>query len=89
MAGDITDFGNKTSVRVAREKEGQLEIGYVDLTSQALFTSPYFRLQQNDVLLVEQNRRKIQQEDRQNIAQQIGIATGIITAIAFIVNIIR
>lgn len=89
LAGDITDFGNKTMVKVAREKDGQLEIGYMDLTSQALFTSPYFRLQQNDVVLVERNRRKVQQEERQAIAQQIGIATGIITAIVLIVNIIR
>jgi polysaccharide export outer membrane protein len=89
LAGDITNLGNKTIVRVAREKEGQLELGYVDLSSQALFTSPYFRLQQNDVVFVEQNRRRLQQEERQNVAQQVGIATGIITAIALIVNIIR
>lgn len=89
LAGDITDFGNKTLVKVAREKDGQLEMGYVDLTSQALFTSPYFRLQQNDVVFVEQNRRKQQFEERQSIIQQIGIATGVITAIALIVNFIR
>jgi polysaccharide export outer membrane protein len=89
LAGDITDFGNKTMVKVAREKDGQLEMGYIDLTSQALFTSPFFRLQQNDVVFVEQNRRKQQLEERQTVLQQIGIATGIITAIALIVNFIR
>jgi polysaccharide export outer membrane protein len=89
LAGDITDFGNKTMVKVAREKDSQLEIGYVDLTSRALFTSPFFRLQQNDVVFVEQNRRKQQLEERQTIIQQIGIATGVITAIALIVNFIR
>ncbi|HEV7334070.1 MAG TPA: polysaccharide biosynthesis/export family protein [Flavisolibacter sp.] len=89
LAGDITEFGNKNIVRVAREKEGQIEIGYVNLTSQDLFNSPYFRLQQNDVIFVEQNRRKLQLEERQSVAQQIGIATSIITAIALIINIIR
>lgn len=89
LAGDITDFGNKNSVRIAREKGGQLELGYIDLTNKELFTSPYFRLQQNDVVFVEQNRRKYQQEERQNTAQRVGIATGVITTIALLINIFR
>jgi polysaccharide export outer membrane protein len=89
MAGDVTDYGNKNTVRILREKEGKLEIGIVDLTSKNFFSSPYFRLQQNDVVLVEQTRRKIQQEERSNIAQQIGITTSIITAVAFILSFIR
>ena len=89
LAGDVTDFGNKNAVRIAREKDGQLELGYVDLTSAALFTSPYFRLQQNDVVFVEQTRRKFQQEERQNTAQRVGIVTSIVTTIAILINIIR
>jgi polysaccharide export outer membrane protein len=89
LAGDITEFGQKDTVRVAREINGQIQIGYISLNSGDVFSSPYYRLQQNDVVLVEQTRRKIQQQERQNVAQQVGIATGIITAIALIVNIIR
>lgn len=89
LAGDITDYGNKNVVRIAREKNGQVEYGYVDLTTQDLFASPYFRLQQNDVVFVEQTRRKIQLQDQQTFAQQLGIATGVITAIALIINFIR
>jgi polysaccharide export outer membrane protein len=89
LAGDISDYGNKNTVRVAREKDGQIEMGYVDLTSQALFTSPYFRLQQNDVVFVEQNRRKYELQDRQNIMQQISIVTAVITTVAIIINLIR
>lgn len=89
LAGDVTDYGKKDTVRVAREINGQLQVGYVPLTSANLFASPYYRLQQNDVVFVEQTRRKLQQQEQQTVAQQIGIATGIITAIALIVNIIR
>lgn len=89
LAGDITEFGQKDTVRVAREINGQIQIGYVSLNSGDVFRSPFYRLQQNDVVFVEQTRRKIQQQERQNVAQQVGIATGIITAIALIVNIIR
>lgn len=89
LAGDITDYGNKNTVRIAREKDGRIEYGSVDLSTQNLFNSPYFRLQQNDVVFVEQTRRKIQLQEQQTFAQQLGIATGIITAIALIINFIR
>jgi len=89
LAGDITEFGNKATVKVMRENSGQVAVQTVDLTSKEVFTSPFYRLQQNDVVFVEQNRRRLQQQEQQNIAQQIGIATGIITAIALIINIIR
>lgn len=89
LAGDITEFGKRDTVKVVRQLNGQMQVGLVGLTSADLFQSPYYRLQQNDVVLVEQTRRRQQQEERQTVAQQIGIASSIITAIALIVNIIR
>lgn len=89
LAGDITEFGRKDNVKIIRENNGQIDVGTIDLTSKDMFTSPYFKLQQNDVVMVEQNRRKIGQQERQEVAQQIGIATSIITAIALILNFIK
>lgn len=89
LAGDVTEFGKRDTVKVAREVDGKLHVGYVSLHSADLFRSPYYRLQQNDVVFVEQTRKRVQIEERQSVAQQVGIATGIITAIALIVNIIR
>ncbi|MGZ5285814.1 MAG: polysaccharide biosynthesis/export family protein [Flavisolibacter sp.] len=89
LAGDISEYGKKDNVKIIRENNGQVEIGTIDLTSKAMFASPYFKLQQNDVVYVEQSRKKIQQQEQQVLAQQIGIATSIITAIALILNIIR
>lgn len=89
LAGDITDFGKRGSVKILRENNNQREIGTVNLTSKELFTSPYYHLQQNDVVFVEQESRKIRQQEQQNLAQQIGIATSIITAIALILNFIK
>ena len=89
MAGDITDFGKRSSVKILRENNNQREIGTLNLTSKELFTSPFYHLQQNDVVFVEQESRKIRQQEQQNLAQQIGIATSIITAIALILNFIK
>lgn len=89
LAGDVNEFGRRDTVKVAREIDGRIQIGFVNLASSDLFRSPYYRLQQNDVVYVEQSRRRRVQEERQAVAQQVGIAASIVTAIALIVNIIR
>ena len=89
LAGDVTEFGQKKTVKVIRESDSQREIGTIDLTSKEMFASPYFILQQNDVVLVEQTERRTKQQERQELVQQVGIASSIITAIALLLNLIK
>ena len=89
FAGDITEFGRKDNVKIVRETNGNIEVGEIDLTSKDMFTSPFFKLQQNDVVMVEQNRRKITQDERRETLQQVGIVTTIITGIALILNFFK
>ncbi len=89
LSGDITEFGKKSNVLVVREINGQIERGRINLTSDSMFISPYYRLQQNDIVFVESNGRRSKQQERQETAQQVGIAVSIITAIALILNFIR
>jgi len=89
MAGDITEYGLKNSVKIYRETNGERQIGTLDLTGKEVFNSPFYRLQQNDIVLVEQSRKKVKEKERQDLAQQIGIASSIITAIALILNLIN
>ena len=58
QAGDITMYGKKYPVRIIRENKGRREFGYVNLTSHSVFTSPYYRLQQNDIVFVESVENK-------------------------------
>lgn len=87
MAGDVTPFGKKTAVRVLRENNGQRRLGLIDLTSSKMFESPYYQLQQNDVVLVEASRYKTRNAEQQRITQQIGFALTIVTSIALVYNI--
>ena len=90
MAGDVSEFGKRSTVRVMRENEnGQRQIGTLDLTSSEMFNSPYFMLQQNDVVFVDQTGIRTQQQERQNVLQQITIATSLVTTIALILNFIK
>lgn len=58
MAGDMTIYGKRNNVLVIRENKGKLEFSRLDLNSDEVFTSPYYFLQQNDVLYVEPNNVK-------------------------------
>jgi polysaccharide biosynthesis/export protein len=89
LAGDVNEFGKRDRVRVLRETNGQRETGIVDLTSKDLFNSPYYNLQQNDVVLVEQTGERTRQREQQRIASQIGIASTIITTIALIISLTK
>jgi polysaccharide biosynthesis/export protein len=89
LAGGINDFGKKDRVRVLREVDGHRETGYVDITSDSLFKSPYYNLLQNDVLFVEPTKQKQKMLDQTQAAQRISIVLSIITAAALIYNIFK
>lgn len=89
LAGDFTEFGKKYNVRVVRELNGQREIGTIDLTSKKLFESPYYHLQQNDIVFVEATKQKQKQSEQNIVAQRITFALSLITAAAFIYNIFQ
>jgi polysaccharide export outer membrane protein len=87
MAGGITEYGTIKRVRVLRENNGIRQIGLLDLTTQEIFSSPYYQLQQNDVILVDQTTYKLRQAEQQRVTQQVSFALTIITSIALLYNI--
>lgn len=58
MAGDMTAFGKRENVLVIREEGGLRKMKRLNLNSEAVLNSPYFYLQQNDVVYVEPDRMK-------------------------------
>lgn len=61
MAGDLTIFGKRDRVGVIREQDGVRTIKFHDLRSADIFNSPYYYLQQNDIVYVEPNKTKAAQ----------------------------
>jgi polysaccharide export outer membrane protein len=88
LAGDVTIYGKKNDVVVLREVDGSVEHGKVDLSSKALFDSPYYFLRQNDVVLINPNKNKARLSD-QVFNQRLGIAFSIINTIALLYNVFR
>jgi polysaccharide biosynthesis/export protein len=89
LAGGITDYGKKDRVKVIRETDGQREIGYVDLSSDSLFHSPYYNMVQNDVLIIEPTKKKAKDAEQAVVAQRVSFALTLVTVAATLYNIFK
>lgn len=59
MAGDMTVYGIRSNVKLIREdNNGQRNIISLNLNEQNILHSPYYYLQQNDILYVTPNKTK-------------------------------
>ena len=87
LAGGVTDYGKKDNIKVIRETDGVREVGYIDLTSDSLFYSPYYNLVQNDVLIVEPTKKRAKDAEQAVVAQRIAFALTLVTVAATLYNI--
>ena len=58
LAQDITIYGQRNNIKVLRSVNGEQQMGEIDLTSKSVFDSPYYYLQQNDIVYVEPNKER-------------------------------
>lgn len=59
QAGDLTIFGNRKNILVIRESTGVKTYNFVDITKVGFVDSPFYYLDQNDVVYVEPNQTRI------------------------------
>ena len=87
LSGDMTLWGTRTNVLVIRENEAGKSYERIDLTSTAMFDSPVYYLQQNDVVYIEPNKPKINNSATSaTTGIFISITSLIITVISLIVR---
>lgn len=53
MAGDIGDFGDRSQVRIVREKEGVTDIKTFDVRSNDIINSEFYYIEPNDVIYIQ------------------------------------
>ena len=64
LAGDLTIWGQRDNVKLIREDTaGQREIINLNLNKTEIVSSPYYYLQQNDILYVTPNKTKAKNSD--------------------------
>ncbi|RKS01887.1 polysaccharide export outer membrane protein [Flavobacterium sp. 102] len=59
QAGDLTIYGKRDNILVIRESDGKMTYNRIDITNADFINSPFYYLSQNDVVLVEPNKTKM------------------------------
>lgn len=88
LAGDITVYGKRDNVKVIREVNGVRQFAQLDLSKPEVFASPYYYLQQNDMVIVDVAKNKAVMND-QATARNITVAASILATIAIFINIFK
>lgn len=91
LAGDLTIYGKRDGVKLIREDaDGTKRIVPINLNDASIIYSPYYYLQQNDVLYVEPNKAKAQNSEVGSMTSLFFSATSIMISIAnLLFNILR
>ena len=91
MAGDMTVYGLRDDVKLIRENaNGKQEIIPLDLNKAETILSPYYYLQQNDIIYVTPNKAKARNSDIGTSTSLWFSATSILVSIASLLfNILK
>lgn len=91
LAGDLTIYGKRDGVKLIRENtDGTKKIVPLNLNDANIIYSPYYYLQQNDVLYVEPNKAKAQNSDVGSVTSLWFSATSIlISLVSLLYNILN
>lgn len=88
-SGDLTEFGLRGNVLLIRDENGVKRYQRLNLNDINILSSPYFYMQQNDVLYVEPNKiRKDNSKYNQNNAFKISVVSTIVSAVSVIASLV-
>jgi polysaccharide export outer membrane protein len=83
LAGDMTVYGRRENVLIIREKDGIRTTTRLNLNSKGVLSSPYYYLQQNDIVYVEPEN-KVKTADTAPGNRFIAIWSALITTAGFV-----
>lgn len=90
LAGDISIYGRRDNVLLIREIEGgKKEYVRINLNDTAILSSPYYYLQQNDVLYIQPNNTRVTAASSANIGLYLSTISTLATTATVIISIIN
>ena len=84
MAGDMTAFGKRENVLVIRETKDERVMARLNLNDKGILQSPFFNLQQNDIVYVEPDKARAVQASTN--ARNISLLVGAMSVITIVIS---
>ena len=85
--GDMTPYGRRDNVLISREVDGKMEFTRIDMTKDDIYASPYYYLQQNDVVYISPN--KVRSISSSNVGLWLSTVSTVASAATVIVTVLR
>lgn len=86
-SGDLTAMAKRNLVKIIRDSSGYREVGIINLNQKSLFTSPYFYLRRNDVIIVEgETKKKKASESLAKVTSYLGIISSVVALLYIIIK---
>ena len=84
LAGGLTELADRSFIKVVRQSGSESQIFYVNLLKEDYVESPFFYVQQNDVIIVPPLR---QRPFKRYFVSNLGIITTTLSALLFILTL--
>jgi polysaccharide biosynthesis/export protein len=91
QSGNVNSIAQINSLMVIREKDqNSKEFKHINLENNSIFSSPWYYLQPNDVVVVNPDEKKVEREARRERYQQTsGIVFQALTVLLLIYQVFR
>ena len=88
LGGDLQLTANRKNILVIRDNNGVKESHRLDLTDPAIFASPYFYLQQNDIVYAEPIKNKQRSRTSADRSFTMSLLTTVISSVSIITSMV-
>lgn len=90
QAGDLTMYGKRDNVHLIRvDAKGKKEIHTLNLNKADIINSPYYYLQQNDIVYVEPNKTKIDSTAISSVSMWFSVISFLTSMATLVVSIVK